>query len=183
MPRNLRLLFCAALIGLGACKQPSSTLPPSDDPNVNKVMFSQPNQTDANTADYTSELVSDALALAPGDDFLTINVPISLSDSTRLVHVELRAPSNHIKAGASFPLNKSGDASNGKALYIEQVSSVVTHQYQATSGTLTIDKITGTTSLSVEFHIKDAKMEPDNSTNGVLGAGSFLLNLHGIPSQ
>ncbi|HEY9840402.1 MAG TPA: hypothetical protein V6D23_08120 [Candidatus Obscuribacterales bacterium] len=182
MPARLIPLL-ALVAGLSACREPGATLVPSSDPNINAVLFSQVQESEAHTDNFTAELVTSALAPAPGQDFLTINITPGLTNTTRLLNLSLRAPSDQIKTGASFPLGKDGKPGTATLIYQESVSIVVNHAYQASAGSLIIDKILGTTNLSVEFHLKDARMEPAQTSNGVLDKGSFMINLHGLPTR
>lgn len=170
------------LLALGACKGPASTFPPSTDPEINKVKFSQVSEASANTSEYTAGLVNSSLTNALNQDFLTINATPSNSTQGRLFSVILRTPANQIKVGASFPLGTENKVGVASAVYRETRSIIISEAYRATAGEIIIDAIDGTlTQTFVEFHIKDAKMMPDTSSN--LSKGSFVINMHGIPAN
>lgn len=177
------LLAGALLMGISACQQPGTILIPSDDPEINHLRFTDVKDASANTNDFKAELVNAVMAPAPGQDFLTINVLPALNSSTRAFTVTLRTKPDQIKTGSSFPMSLNPGQGACTAVYQESASIVVNQAFQASSGTLVIDKISGTTTLRIEFHIKDAKMEPANTSNGVLSKGSFTLNMHGSPTQ
>ncbi|PKL75888.1 MAG: hypothetical protein CVV27_13055 [Candidatus Melainabacteria bacterium HGW-Melainabacteria-1] len=183
LPLALKSFALLGLLSLpGACRGPGITLPRSTDPDLNKVRFSQVVDASANTNDFTAGLVAASLANAPVQDYLTINASPATSDATRLVSVVLRAPAGTIKVGASFPL---GNAAVGvaSAVYRETVSILVSQAYQASAGTLEINAIGGSlTNPEVEFHLKDAKMEPLPTDQAEPSKGSFVLNLHGQPT-
>lgn len=169
----------AALFVAACTAQTPATVDPNN-PDINKVKFSAAtSDANAQTADFDASLVSSSLALAPGQDFLTINAAPSTANQTRLLTVTLRTQPNQIKVGSTFPLTAENALGNGNATYTQTSSILLTHAFRATSGTLTIEKIGGTlTATTVDFTIKDAKMEP---TRPDLGTGSFVLNLQGRP--
>jgi hypothetical protein len=169
-----------ALLLLGACGPKAPTSVDPNDPDLNKVKFSAVADSNANTTDYDSGLLASSLALAPGQDFLTINASPNSSNQARLVLITLRAPSNQIKVGATFPLATEIKLGTANATYTQTTGTFVTHAYRASSGTLTIDKIGGTlTANTVDFHLTDAKMAP---VPGSTSTGTFMVNLRGRPA-
>lgn len=183
MTLTFRLLAAGALLSLTACQQPGTILIPSDDPDINMVRFTDVKDATANTTDFKADIVSGVLSPAPGQDFLTINASPGIGNSSRLLNVTLHTKPDQIKTGASFPLGLDAVQGTAAAIYQETASIIVKEAYQASSGQVVIDKISGTTVLRVLFHIKDAKMEPASTTQGTLSKGSFTLNMAGSPTQ
>lgn len=178
------LLISSAMLlmtTLSACTSQTPVTADPNNPNLNKVKFSEVTDASAQTTDFDTGLLSSSLAVGLGQDFLTINAAPSSAAQNRLLTITLRTQPNQIKVGATFPLGAEDKTGVVNATYFQTSSILLTHAFRAKSGTLTIDRIGGTiTATTVDFSIKDAKMEP---TKPELGTGSFVLNFQGQPAR
>lgn len=168
-------------LSLGACTTRNIPTATEAEPTLNKALFSEVKDANIISSDFQAEFLSSTLGIAPVQDYLTINISPTPGDQTRLFTITLRAKSNEIKPGASFPIAKKSEVGIVNALYTQSVSIVLNRAFQGVSGTLSVDHIGGTISApTVDFHLKDVKMEP---TQENLGSGSFVFNFYGKTGQ